>query len=215
LLDRDVDRFCPTQNLVEIVTALKQVRIAGSVGSGRLFSSIKADEVNGQAIIGQVGALVLVLAVHKALAAPAALTVATNMLFALVIGALLVHLLLSHRHGGGAGEKLPRAPWLYALGWLILGLTGIALVAGYPAFAAFVAERLVSILAVSGALYLLLALGRALLAERFALDTPRDEVIAANFGVSIRSIGFAVVLTYGGMCVAVLLAALVLYIGPW
>jgi hypothetical protein len=161
------------------------------------------------------GALVLALAVHDALAAPAALTVATNMLFTLVIGTLLVHLLLSHRHGGGAGEKLPRAPWLYALGWLILGLTGIALVAGYPAFAAFVAERLVSILAVSGALYLLLALGRALLAERFALDTPRGVVITANFGVSIRSIGFAVVLTYGGMCVAVLLAALVLYIGPW
>jgi potassium efflux system protein len=160
------------------------------------------------------GALVLALAVHKALAAPAALTVVTNMLFTLVIGALLVHLLLSHRHGGGAGEKLPRAPWLYALGWLILGLIGIALVAGYPAFAAFVAERLVSILAVSGALYLLLAVGRALLAERFALDTPRGEVIAADFGVSIRWLGFAVILTYG-VCVAVLLAALVLYIGPW
>src|SRR6266516_3497653 len=37
------------------------------------------------------GVLVLALAVHKALAAPAAMSVATNMLFALVTGALLLH----------------------------------------------------------------------------------------------------------------------------
>src|SRR5262249_14543406 len=59
------------------------------------------------------GALVLALAVHKALAAPAAMTVATNMLFALVTGALLLHLLLSHRHGA-AKEKTPRLAWLAA-----------------------------------------------------------------------------------------------------
>jgi hypothetical protein len=68
---------------------------------------------------------------------------------------------------------------------------------------------------VAGALYLVLALGRVLWAERLALDTPRGEAIAANFGVGLRWLGVAVVLTYGGMCLAVALAALVLYLGPW
>jgi hypothetical protein len=49
-------------------------------------------------------------------------------------------------------------------------------------------------------------------AERLALDTPRGEAIAASFGVSPRWLGLAVVLTYGGMCLAIALTALVLYI---
>jgi hypothetical protein len=159
------------------------------------------------------GALILLLAIHKALAAPMALTVVTNMLFALVVGAMLLHLLISHRRW--TQKPLPRVRWLFALGWLLLGGIGIALIAGYPAVASFVAAGLVSIVMVAGALYLVLALGRAMWAERLALDTPRGKAIAASFGVSLRWLGFAVVLTYGGMCLAVALAALVLYLGPW
>jgi hypothetical protein len=159
------------------------------------------------------GALIVLLAIHKALAAPMALTVATNMLFALVVGAMLLHLLISHRQW--TQKPLPRVRWLFALGWLLLGVIGIALIAGYPAAATFVAAGLVSIVMVAGALYLLLALGRAMWAERLALDTPRSEAIAASFGVSLRWLGLAVVLTYGGMCLAVALAAVVLYLGPW
>jgi small-conductance mechanosensitive channel len=158
------------------------------------------------------GALILLLAIHKALAAPMALTVATNMLFALVVGALLLHLLLSRAHGGGAWKGLPHASLVWALGWLILATIAIALVAGYPAVATLVAAGLVSIVMVAGALYLVVTLGRAMWAERIALDTPRSEAIAANFGVSPRLVGLAVVLTYGAMCLAIALGALVLYI---
>src|SRR5262249_7559391 len=101
------------------------------------------------------GVLVVALAVHKALAAPAAIIVATNMLFALVTCALLLHLLLSHRHSGGTGETPLLARWLRVLGWLILGAIAITLISGYPTFAAFVASRLISILLVLGVLYLL------------------------------------------------------------
>jgi GDSL-like Lipase/Acylhydrolase family len=161
------------------------------------------------------GVLVLALAVHKALAAPAAMTIATNMLFALVIGALLLHLLLSHR-SGAAKEKTPGvARWLRGLGWLVLGLTAIALVAGYPTFGAFVAARLISISAILGGLYLLLALGSALFPERLAVDTPHGRQLAADFGVSTSWLGFAAILTCAAMGLAVMLAALVLYIGPW
>jgi small-conductance mechanosensitive channel len=161
------------------------------------------------------GALVLALAVHKALAAPAAMTVATNMLFALVTGALLLHLLLSHRHGA-AKQKTPRlAWWLRGLGWLVLAVIAIALLAGYPTFAAFVAARVISISAILGGLYLLLALGSALFAERLAVDTPHGQELAADFGVSTPWLGFAAILTCAAMSLAVMVAALVLYIGPW
>ena len=161
------------------------------------------------------GVLVLALAVHKALAAPAAMTVATNMLFALVTGALLLHLLLSHRHGA-AKEKTPRlARWLAGLGWLVLGVIAIALLAGYPTFAAFVAARVISISTTLGGLYLLLALANALFAERLAADTPHGQELAADFGVSTSWLGFAAILTCAAMALAVMVAALVLYIGPW
>ncbi|MBV8422601.1 MAG: hypothetical protein JOZ26_21585, partial [Hyphomicrobiales bacterium] len=122
------------------------------------------------------GALLFVLAVHKALAAPAAMTVATNMLFALVTGILLLHLLLSHRYSGG--NTLPLARWLRGLGWLVVGVIAIALVAGYPTFAAFVATRVISISALLGGLYVLLALGNALFAGRLAVDTPYGQALA-------------------------------------
>jgi len=159
------------------------------------------------------GALLVVLAVHKALAAPTAMTIATNMLFALVSGVLLLHLLLSHRY---SGEKtLPLARWLRGLGWLVVGVIAIALIAGYPTFAAFVAARVISISALLGGLYVLLALGNALFAGQLAVDTPHGQELAADFGVGTRWLGFAAILTCVGICVAAMLAALVLYIGPW
>src|SRR5262245_40252774 len=159
------------------------------------------------------GALLFVLAIHKALAAPAAMTVATNMLFALGTGILLLHLLLSHRHSGE--NTLPLARWLRGLGWLVVGVIAIALTAGYPTFAAFVAARVISFSALLSGLYLLLALGNALFARRLAVDTPYSQALAADSGVSTPWLGFAAILTFAGICVAAMLAALVLYIGPW
>jgi len=159
------------------------------------------------------GALLVVLAVHKALAAPTAMTVATNMLFALVSGVLLLHLLLSHRYSGK--KTLPLVRWLCGLGWLVVGVIAIALIAGYPTFAAFVAARVISISALLGGLYLLFALGNALFAGRLAVDTTHGQELAADFGVGTPWLGFAAILTGAGICVAAMLAALVLYIGPW
>src|SRR5499427_1347921 len=159
------------------------------------------------------GALLVVLAIHKALAAPAAMTVATDMLFALVTGILLLHLLLSQRHSGESPPPLAR--WLRGLGWLIVGVIAIALVAGYPTFAAFVAARVISISALLGSLYVLLALGNALFAGQLAADTPHGQELAADFGVGTRWLGFAAILICVGICVAAMLAGLVLYIGPW
>jgi hypothetical protein len=160
------------------------------------------------------GLLVLVLAVHKTLAAPAAMTAATKLLFALVIGGLLFHLLLSRLYSGGTQETSLLVGWLRVFGWLILGVIVITLISGYPTFAAFLASRLISVLAVLGALYLSLAVGKALFADGIA-DIPHNQELAANFGLSSRPPAFAAILTCGGICLALMLAALVLYIGPW
>jgi GDSL-like Lipase/Acylhydrolase family len=158
------------------------------------------------------GVLLWALAIHKVLAAQPVLINATDALFALFICALLLHLLWTRRRGSGA-EAPP--PWLRNLGWLSVGAIVIALVAGHPAAGSFVAARLVSIVAVFGMLYLLLTLGSELFAERLALDSPRSLAIAADFGVSARWLGLAAVLTGVGMGLALLLAAFVLYTGPW
>ena len=55
-----------------------------------------------------------------------------------------------------------------------------------------------SIAAIAGALYLVLALGGAIWAERLAFDTPRGAAIAANFGVGAGQLGLAVVVTFAG-----------------
>src|SRR6516164_7727585 len=98
---------------------------------------------------------------------------------------------------------------------LVVGVIAIALIAGYPTFAAFVAARVISISALLGGLYLLFALGNALFAGRLAVDTTHGQELAADFGVSTPWLGFAAILTFAGICIAAMVAALVLYIGPW
>jgi hypothetical protein len=127
------------------------------------------------------GVLVLALAVHKALAATAAIIAATNMLFALVTCTLLLHLLLSHRYAGGT--KAPPLPqWLLVLGWFIFGAIAITLISGYPTFATFIAAGLLSILPVLGVLYLLLALGKACLPSGL-LGMSKDVEVASHHNV--------------------------------
>ena len=157
--------------------------------------------------------LVIALAVHRALAVPPALTVATDMLYALVVSAILLHLLLSTRGAGGraVGKLVSIMPWLRAFGWLILAVMVIALLAGYARFATFVAIRLVSAVAVLGVLYLLLVLAGAPFLERLAADTPRHQLVGTDVGVTASRIG----ITSLCICLGLMLAALFLAIGPW
>jgi hypothetical protein len=159
--------------------------------------------------------LVIVLAIHRALVAPSSLTIATNMVYALVVGAILLHLLLATRGGRGTGE-FPRAvPWLRALGWSVLAVIVIALLAGYAGFAAFLATRLVSAAAVLGLLYLLLVLGNAFLVERRAAAASPRRAVGANLDVDACRGGPSVAITSLYVLLGVILAALFVAIGPW
>jgi hypothetical protein len=157
-------------------------------------------------------ALALALSIHKALAAPAVVTVATGALFVLVIGGLLFHILLSRSLDDLAGS-FTHARLLPGLAWLVLAMIALGLVSGYPQVATVAARALVTIAAVAGALYLLLELGKALWTERLAIDTPQTRAIAAGYRIDGRWLGFAVMTVCGAMGIALLLTALILFIG--
>jgi potassium efflux system protein len=163
------------------------------------------------------GALALTLVIHKTLAAPAVLTVAANMLFALAVGVLLLHLLVSSRQSDGdaAGDGVPRRLWVRAVAWLVLLVVTVALLTGYAGLAAFIAERLISTVAVFGALYLLLGLVNAGFSHVLTADTPRGRTVAVNLGVNPRRLGLVATMLSGGVSVLLMLVALILVIGPW
>jgi small-conductance mechanosensitive channel len=163
------------------------------------------------------GLLVLSLVVHKVLAAAPVLLVTTNMAFALAVCALLAQLLwASYRpRENPDAETLPRALWIRTIGWLVLTVMVVALLTGYSGFATFIAERMLSTLAVLGMLYLLLILTHTLFIERLGAGTVRGRTIAANFGISPRRLGLIGSLVSGGICLFLILGAMVLIIGPW
>jgi potassium-dependent mechanosensitive channel len=175
---------------------------------------IKLDDASARALCGHfvwgaraLGALILLLAIHKALVAPAAVTAVTHMLFALAVGATLVHLLVSRRMTWSAR-------WPRAVGWLLAALIAVALLAGYSEIASVAAARLVSVAAAAAALYLVLTLGKALWVQRLAPDAPDGKAVAINSGIGTALLGRAMVLTCICMGLAVLLAVLVIYVGP-
>jgi small-conductance mechanosensitive channel len=68
---------------------------------------------------------------------------------------------------------------------------------------------------VLGVLYLLLILTHTLFVERLGASTVRGRAIAANFGVSPRRLGLIASLISGGICLFLILGALILIVGPW
>jgi hypothetical protein len=157
--------------------------------------------------------LVLVLSVNTALAVPKVLEVAETMLFSIVIGAMLLHLLLSH-HLRRAVQDRPRLRWQRAFGWLILAVIAAALGAGYPSLAILVASRLVAIAAVLGGLFLLRLLATEWFVSRIATETAAGRTLSTDVA-GTRWLGLAAIVTGVGICLVVLQAAFVLYIGPW
>ncbi|MCC6777676.1 MAG: mechanosensitive ion channel family protein [Hyphomicrobiales bacterium] len=162
------------------------------------------------------GMLLLALVVHRVLDAAPVLFVASNMLFALALCALLLHLLLSSHRARAAAEEVsaPRALWLRAIAWVVLTFALLALAAGYAGLAVFVVQRLLSTVTVLGVLYLLLMLTHVTLVEWLAVDTPRTRALAANIGVSPRRLGLLAALLSGGVCLILIVGALVLIVGP-
>jgi len=162
------------------------------------------------------GWLYILLGMCRAVAAPAVLSTAINMLFVMLVAAILLHALLLTRPAAG-GERVwswNQTSAVRVAGWVCLALMVLALLAGYGAFAASFAAFLVSSAAAIGALYLLCAVGRVLYVDRYAPNGPREAALAGNFGLPEGWLWLGEGLTSGAIVAGLALAAFVLVVRP-
>jgi len=161
------------------------------------------------------GVLILFQVINKTLFSPLVTTIATNVLFAALTAAILLHLVIRLRRiKRERGEVLIAAAWSHPLGLLMAALIVVALIAGYAGVAAFIALRVIVAAAVFGALYLLLAITQTLFAT-IGEDTPKGQRLAASLGVSARSLGLVSALLSAFIRVMLILSSFLLIIGPW
>jgi small-conductance mechanosensitive channel len=163
------------------------------------------------------GFVIWLQALHNTLQTPAALAVATHALFALATAALLVHFVRCVRRveAAGAAGSVAVVPGGRLLTWLLVTLILAALAAGYVALAAFIAIRLIVAAVVLGLLYLLLAAVDAVFTEALNEDAARGRALAANLGLTPRSLGLVGTLVSAGIRVLLIVAAALLIVGPW
>jgi len=164
-------------------------------------------------------AAVFLNAVHRQVVAPPALSAATDVLLALAVSVLLIHLLRRLRQDQAVRE-VPPAPGLMALGWIAAVFVLGALVAGYIGLASFVAERLVVISVVLGAAYLTIVFIDALFGEIVIADTLVGRALAANLGLRPQTVELAGTLISAVLRLAIFVAgvlavgAIVVALGP-
>jgi small-conductance mechanosensitive channel len=154
-------------------------------------------------------------AVHRALGSPIAPIIATGELLAFAILAVTVHLLWRSTHDdfgavrdGAVGTRLT---WLRGIFWLVGIAIAASLATGYVGFAVFLAGRLVAMLAIGGAVTIVIVFIDALLTEVLSADTPAGRKIAAAFGLTPRGLDLAETLASAVLrLVLIVVAALLL-----
>ena len=158
----------------------------------------------------------ILLGMCRGVAAPAALSTAINMLFVVLIAAILLHALLLIRPAAD-GERvwsLRHRSAVQVAGWVCLALMVLALLTGYGGVAASFAACLVSLVAAIGALYLLYAVGKVLYVDRYAPSGPREAALAGNFGLAEGWLWLGEGLTTGAIVAGIALTAFVLIVRP-
>src|SRR5262245_14598217 len=119
------------------------------------------------------GAAIFLNVIHRAVVAPVSLTIATSALFAVIVVAIVANTLLRVRESGEDGVGQAGAQWIRAVAWLVVAAVLVSLALGYIGFAAFLAGRLLVVLAVLAELYVCLVFTDALFTEVLTGDTPR------------------------------------------
>jgi len=161
------------------------------------------------------GAVVLLNAVLQAIVAPVALTVATNVIFAVIIVALLSQFLFLLGHREALEDDVAGSGWLRSAGWLLaIGIIA-ALVTGYIGLAAFLAGRFLAALGLIGALYILLTFIDALFTEVLTASSPRGRAVAHFFGMRPRSVELLGTLLSAVIRLLLVLVVLMPLLGPW
>jgi potassium-dependent mechanosensitive channel len=188
----------PARRLVAFGNATAQWLASHLVWGGRLF-----------------GAFIVLRALHRAIGAHDAVDVAVRMLFALAIGALLVHLLVGRREAEDEAEQPRRIPGMRLLAWIAVAVIAGALLAGYARFAAFTAGRVVFTLTLVATLYLLLIVTDALISRTMSADSAGGRALARQLGIDPRRLGLFGKLTSGIVRALFVLIVIALVIGRW
>lgn len=159
------------------------------------------------------GIIVFLNMMHRATAAPVVSTVATSALLATLLLVVEIHLLL--RLGRMEGTAEARGQWLRGPAWIVVATIAVALATGYIGFAAFLAARIVVILAVLGALYVLIAFTDSLFSDVLTGDTAKGRAAATFFGIKPRSVELIGTLLSAVIRVLLILVVILPLLGPW
>ncbi|HVY57114.1 MAG TPA: DUF3772 domain-containing protein, partial [Xanthobacteraceae bacterium] len=163
------------------------------------------------------GLTIFLNVLHKAVGAPTSLTVATSAVFVLVVAIFQVLLLVqvpkTEMHFDGRISL--RLPWLRGAAWLFVAASVLALAIGYVGFAAFLSGRLLTVLAVGGALYVALRFIDSLFSEVLTGDTDRGRTLAAALGLTPRGLELAGTLLSAVIRLLLIVVAVFPVLGPW
>ena len=161
------------------------------------------------------GAYVVLRALNRTIGAPQVIDDAVKMLFAVAIGALLVHLLTGRREADDEEEAGRRIPGVRLLAWIMVAAIAVSLLAGYASFASFIAGRVVFTITMIATLYLLLVVTDAVISRTLSADTPGGRKVARQLGIEPRRIGLIGRLASGIIRALFVLVILALAVGRW
>jgi potassium-dependent mechanosensitive channel len=161
------------------------------------------------------GAFIALRALHRTVGVPQVMDDATRMLFAAIIAALLVHLLIARREAEEEEASGRHIPGVRLLAWIAVACILGALLAGYASFASFLAGRVVFTIALIATLYLLLIVTDAVIGLTLSADSPGGRRLARQLGIEPRRLGLAGKLTSGIVRALFVLVILALAVGRW
>jgi len=161
------------------------------------------------------GAFIVLRALHRVAGMPQVVDDASRMLFAAVIAALLVHLLVGRREPEEDETAARHIPGVRLLAWIVVAAIAVSLLAGYASFASFVAGRVVFTITLIATLYLLLIVTDALISRTLSGDSPGGRKLARQLGIEPRRLGLIGKLTSGIVRALFVLIILALAVGRW
>jgi potassium-dependent mechanosensitive channel len=153
---------------------------------------------------------------HKGFSAPISLTVATSAVLAIGLGLLALHLLTRFPRDAGEGGTAPvRLAWLRILVWALIVAMSASLITGYIGFAAFLAGRLLVVLAMLGSLYIAVSFVDALFCEVLTGGTAVGRSLATMLGISTRALELSGTLLSALVRIALVFLAISPVLGQW
>ena len=161
------------------------------------------------------GAFIVLRALDRAIVAPDPIDAVLRTLFALVIGALLVHLMVGRRETDEEAEPARRIPGMRLLTWAIVATIAVSLLAGHASFAAFIAERTVFTVTLVATLYLVLIVADAVISRATSPGSPGGRVLARQLGIEPRRLDLFGRVASGIVRAVLVLIVLALALGRW